>query len=77
MSWFGAPDDKTKKDKEEKPTMSKRFFTACLLILGGIIALGFALELLARFWLWLLVIGLVALGAYVAFRVLQARRDRW
>lgn len=75
MSWFGDPHDKD--NKEEKPTMSKRFFTACLLILAGIIALWIALELLARFWVWILVIGLLVLAGWVTYKVLQARRDRW
>ncbi|WP_448810389.1 hypothetical protein [Agromyces bauzanensis] len=43
------------------PPATQRFFRACLLILGGIVALWLALELLAQFWGWLLVIASIAL----------------
>lgn len=64
-------------DSKEKPTMSQRFFTACLLILAGIVALWIALELLAKFWVWIVLLGLIVLAGWIVFRVLQARRDRW
>ncbi len=51
-------------------TDHERFFRACLLILGGILALWVALELLARFRLILLVsvIVLVLCAAVYAYR---------
>jgi len=70
---FGSNDKK----KEDMPTMSQSFLRACLLILGGIIALAIAVELLAQFWIWLVVIGAVAVVGYITFRVIQARKDRW
>lgn len=43
------------------PPITQRFFRACLLILGGIVALWMALELFARFWGWILLISVIAL----------------
>ncbi|WP_033106690.1 hypothetical protein [Microbacterium profundi] len=43
------------------PNIVQRFFRACLLVLGGIVALWLALELLAQFWGWLLLIAAIAL----------------
>ena len=53
------------------PTIVQRFFRACLLILGGMIALWLALELLAQFWGWILLILVVVLvlcAAVYAYR---------
>ncbi|WP_295103914.1 hypothetical protein [uncultured Microbacterium sp.] len=47
---------------EQKPsTIVQRFFRACLLILGGIVALWLAVELLAQFWAWVLLISVIVL----------------
>jgi uncharacterized membrane protein YdbT with pleckstrin-like domain len=48
------------------PTIVQRFFRACLLILGGIVALWIALELLAQFWGWILLICVIALALCAA-----------
>ncbi|GAB2513131.1 hypothetical protein [Paramicrobacterium agarici] len=53
------------------PTILQRFFRACLLILGGILALWLALELLVQFLGWILLIGVVVLvlcAAVTAYR---------
>lgn len=53
------------------PTVVQRFFRACVLILGGIVALWIALQLLARFWGWLLLVAAIALvlcAAVYAYR---------
>ena len=64
-------------NKEDPKTMSQRFFTFCLLVLGGVLLLWVALELLAQFWGWLL-LGLIAVAViWILVRVLRARRDRW
>lgn len=57
--------------------VTSRFFRACLLILGGIVALWVALELLAQFWGWILLIGgtvLVLCAAVYAYRYWWGRR---
>lgn len=78
MSWFSNDDHRKNDEKKEEPaSMSKRFFTACLLILGGIIVLQLALQLLAQIWIWLVLAGVIALAAWVAFRVWSSRGGRW
>lgn len=64
-------------DDKPKPLMT-RFFHGCLLLLGGIIALWVALDLLSRFWGWLLLVAAVV-GLIVALVwYLRWRRDqRW
>ncbi|HTL42085.1 MAG TPA: hypothetical protein VL294_11490 [Pseudolysinimonas sp.] len=57
--------------------MSQSFLRACLLILAGVVALWIALELLARFWMWIALIGALILGGYIAYRVIKARKDQW
>ncbi|EXJ51484.1 MULTISPECIES: hypothetical protein [unclassified Microbacterium] len=75
MSWF-SNDDK-KHDEKKKDTMSQKFFNACLLILGGVIVLALAIQLLSQIWVWV-VIGLAAFAAgWIAFRIWMARRNRW
>lgn len=59
------------------PSIVQRFFRACLLILGGILALWLALELLATFWGWILLIRVIVLilcAAVVAYRYWWGRR---
>lgn len=76
MSLWGDSNQK-KNDKKEKEPMTQRFFTACMLILAGVVTLWFAVALLAQFWGWLVLGGLIALTAWIAFKVVQARRNRW
>jgi uncharacterized membrane protein YdbT with pleckstrin-like domain len=64
-------------EKEPKLTMSQTFFRACVLILFGIVAIAIAIELLARFWSWLVIIAVVILGGYLGLAYLRSRRDRW
>lgn len=59
------------------PSIAWRFFRASLLILGGVVALWLALELLAQFWGWVLLVGGIALMlwcAVVAYRYWWGRR---
>jgi 1,4-dihydroxy-2-naphthoate octaprenyltransferase len=53
---------------EPSRSTTQRFFRACLYILGGIVALGLALELLAQFWGWLLLIGVVSFAVAATYR---------
>ncbi len=43
--------------RDTPPPVTSRFFRACLLILGGVFALWLAIDLLAQFWGWVLLIG--------------------
>ncbi len=59
------------------PPITSRFFRACLLVLGGVVALWLALELLAQFWGWLLLAVCIALMlwcAVAAYRYWWSRR---
>ncbi len=59
------------------PSILQRFFRACLLILGGVLALWLALELLAQFWGWILLIGVIVLvlcAAVYGYRYWWGRR---
>ena len=71
------PSPSKKDKKEEKPTMSQSFFQACGLVLLGIIALWVALELLAQFWGWLVLLAAIGAATWTVIAVVRARRDRW
>ena len=57
--------------------MSQSFFRACGLVLLGIIALWVALELLAQFWGWLVLLAAIGAATWTVIAVVRARRDRW
>jgi uncharacterized membrane protein YdbT with pleckstrin-like domain len=59
------------------PSIFQRWFRACLLILGGVLALWLALELFARLWGWLLLavgIALMLWCGVAAYRYWWGRR---
>lgn len=61
---------------DKRSSLAMRLFSACFLLLLSVVALWVALELLARFWGWLLlfvvVIGVIATIVWY----LRWRRDR-
>lgn len=61
----------------EPRSLISRFLGVCFLLLAAAIALTLALDLLAKIWVWLLL--LAVLGALIAGAVWLARRrrDRW
>lgn len=61
-------------DQSPSP-LSQHFFRACLLILGGVVALWVALDLLARFWGWIALIMIVVLILRVGISFYRWRRD--
>jgi fatty acid desaturase len=63
--------------KEDPKSVARRFFNFCLLLLGGIVLLYLALELLAHFWGWLVLLGVVVTAIWALMRIVSARRDRW
>lgn len=64
-------------DNPEPVSMAKRFVLGCLYVFVGVALLKLALDLLARFWFWLVLIGfLAATGAIVRY-VIRSRRQRW
>jgi len=60
---------------QSPPPLLDRVLHGALLILGTVIMLWLALELLAHIWVWLLVLALVA--AAVGFVFWRRRQDRW
>lgn len=52
-------------------------FSACLMLLGSVIVLGLALELLAHIWPWLLGSALIALAIWVAVQWAIAKNRKW
>lgn len=62
-------------DQSPSP-LSQRFFRTCLLVLGGVVALSVALDLLARFWGWVALITIVVLILWVGISFYRWWRDR-
>ena len=65
---------------DEEPTpknMAQRFFDLCLLLLGGVLALWGALQLLAQFWGWIVLIAVLVAAIWALVAILRARRNRW
>lgn len=65
-------------DKEPTPkNLAQRFFDLSLLLLGAIIALWVALQFLAQFWGWIVLIAVLVAAVWAPIAILRARRDRW
>lgn len=64
---------------EQSPrSLVQRLLSACLMLLGCVVALWLALELLAQIWGWLLLVGaVVALVAAVVIGYRVWRERRW
>ncbi len=57
--------------------LAQRFFGFCALVLGGIVAIWLALELLARIWGWVLLVAVIVAALCVGWHVYSRRGDRW
>ena len=65
-------------DKESTPKgLAGRFFDLCLLLLGGVIALWVALQFLAQFWGWIVLIVVLVAAIWALVAIMRARRNRW
>ncbi len=65
-------------DKEPTPkNLAQRFFDLSLLLLGAIIALWVALQFLAQFWGWIVLIAVLVAAVWALIALLRARRNRW
>lgn len=51
------------------PPLAQRFFHACLLVLGGIVAVWLAVWALGQFWGWLLLLAALALAIWLAIAI--------
>lgn len=65
------------KGKDVRRDPAERFFHACLLVLGGAIALGLALQLISQIWPWLVLAAVVGISGRAALSWWRARRQRW
>lgn len=62
---------------EPTRSLAGRFLLFCVFVLGGILAIWLALEVLARIWGWvLLVLLLIGLG-YLVFVLIRRLQNRW
>ncbi|MGO4129926.1 hypothetical protein AB4028_14125 [Janibacter sp. RAF20_2_2] len=52
-------------------------FSACLMLLGCVIALGLVLELLAQIWPWLVGVAAIVLIAWIAIQWTITKNRRW
>lgn len=57
-------------------SIAQRFFSVCVLILLGVLAIWLALDVLSRIWGWLVLIAAIGLSGYVAY-ILSRRWRRW
>lgn len=68
------------KDEEEFHVARNPFewlLHAALMVLGAMVALALALQVLAAIWMWVVGIGLVVGGVVIGVRIYLARRTRW
>ena len=71
-----SPETKKKGETAMKNPVQS-LFSACLMLLGSVIVLGLALELLAHIWPWLLGSALIALAIWVAVQWAIAKNRKW
>ncbi len=64
-------------NSDKPPPLVNRFFHTCLLMLGAVIVLTIAVELLRVILPWLVTSALVVGAVYVVWRVAGRRRDSW
>lgn len=66
-----------KNDKKGTTTMGQKLLGFCLAVLLSVILLYLAVELLARFWGWLVLIAAIVLALWIGVTIYRWRRDRW
>ncbi|EXJ50801.1 hypothetical protein AS96_12870 [Microbacterium sp. MRS-1] len=57
--------------------MGQKLLGFCLAVLLSVILLYLAVELLARFWGWLVLVAAVVLVLWITIVIYRWRRDRW
>ncbi|NEM90909.1 hypothetical protein [Galbitalea soli] len=61
----------------EPTSLARRFVAFCLSILAGIVLLYLAVQMLAQFWGWFLLIAGIVAAIWITVRIVQSRRNRW
>lgn len=69
-------DQKKKPNDKEPEALMRKFFRSCLLALAGVFVLWMALQLLAQFWGWLVLIAALLAFVWGIVWVVRWRRDR-
>jgi len=54
-----------------------KLFHACLLVLGAMVALSLAMDILRCYWPWLAGVAGVVLGIWAVVWLVRSRRNRW
>lgn len=62
---------------DDPKTWAQRFFHFCLLTLVGVVLLWLALQLLAQFWGWIVLIAAIVAVAWITIAVMRFRCNRW
>ena len=63
--------------EDHAPGIFTRVFHATLLILGSVVAIYLALQLLSEIWGWLLLLAAVGAVGWALLRLRRYRADRW
>ncbi len=67
----------SKSTEKDKPVpVLTRIFHACLLILGAVLVLWLALELLAQIWGWLVLLAAIGAAIWALVFIIRWQRDR-
>lgn len=69
--------DSRKKDDKEPVTMRQRILGFCFAIFAGVILLHLAIELLAQFWGWLVLVAVIITAVWFAIVIYRRWRDGW
>ncbi|ODT11045.1 MAG: hypothetical protein ABS61_05540 [Microbacterium sp. SCN 70-18] len=73
MFW---PEERKKPEEQKPEPLMTKFFRACLLALAGVFVLWLALQLLAQFWGWLVLLAALAGLIWGVAWFVRWRRDR-
>lgn len=61
----------------EPTTLARRMLAFCFAVLGSVILITLALELLAQIWGWLVLVGSLVGALWVLLQWRRNRADRW
>lgn len=77
MGLFFDPENPKSEQKKEPIAMGERLMKLVLGLFVAVVLLSIAVSLLERIWVWLVAIGVVAVGIWVYVRLRGDKRDRW
>ena len=74
--FFDSENPKSEQKKEPIP-MGQRLMKWIFGLFVAVVVLSITISILERIWVWLVVIGAVAVGLWIFFRLRSDTRDRW